>query len=710
MYKLKFYSVKKLNFQDNLILNMLEKRYLQKEYKKKFIFLCGKETYSQILPQIENHILYHKYDLGDAVYIPMRSLSWYYNFESDFRDLLDCIDFLEGKETKDFSFSFELFENSKDFEKFTGKHLVIDIETTGLNFIKDKIFLIGLCDENTKMIIPEEKLQEAKKDLLKLIKNKILVLHNGKFDCKFLTLFFQEKIFFNYDTMLMHYLIDERRGKHDLLTLSQKYFNEEDYEKDMKKSMRNKNDYYNVDRKEMYKYLAKDIVYTWKLFKLFSKKVDIKALKFMMKASKLLQNMEMRGIKFDRKYARELELTYNKKLDEMENDLTKLAIDSGFSFKEYQKFTGAKAEIVRFNLNSPKQINYFVYEVLKIKPISKAMNFDDLVRQELLKKYGCPQNMEEIIEWKNKNLIHRFLFDYCEYKKVHKLFTTYIVPMFEYTDVNNKIHSNYLLHGTVTGRLSSKDPNMQNIPSNAKDVKNVFIPSEGHVLIEADYSQAELRVLAVLSDDEFLKNVYFQEKDLHDAVTVEIYGENFTKAQRSQIKGLNFGIVYGRGAYSIANEYKISTKEAQQMIDKWMEKVPKAGEFIKKYRNMIRTSEVAKSVFGKQRRFYIITEDNKNKLENENCNFIIQSSSSDMTLSSGIVVDNILRKKSIGCVLNLIHDSILVECKEDKVEETIEVMRKVMETLPKLIFKTNMPFRASFEISNTGWGNKKKKT
>lgn len=232
----------------------------------------------------------------------------------------------------------------------------------------------------------------------------------------------------------------------------------------------------------------------------------------------------------------------------------------------------------------------------------------------------------------------------------------------------------------------------------------MFIPSEGNVLMEVDFSQAELRTLAYLSQDEFLKNVYINDKDLHDEVAIELYGEDFTKEQRVMAKTINFGLAYGRTAYSIAETFDMSTEEAQELLDRWFEQKPGAAKYIKETRQEPHKGIIPKTVFGRKRRFGAIDKKNAWAIENEAINFPIQSTASDLTLLSAVRLQPLLNGKAM--IVNLVHDSIVLDVPKENVAEIAKLTKSIMEETPQIYLDTEIPFKADVEIGDR-WGSLK---
>ena len=220
--------------------------------------------------------------------------------------------------------------------------------------------------------------------------------------------------------------------------------------------------------------------------------------------------------------------------------------------------------------------------------------------------------------------------------------------------------------------------------------------------MEVDYSQAELRTIAYLSGDEYMKSVYQKGSDLHDEVAKEFFGPDFTDEQRTFVKSINFGIPYGISAYSLADDLDIPEAEAQQYIDEWFAEKPKVKEFIEEYKAKPARGEILETPLGRKRRFGAITSKNKWLVEREAINFPVQSVASDMTLLSAVRLNPKL--DGLAKIVNLVHDSIVIEVPEENLMEVAELTKKTMEETPEIYLDDlDVPFTADVEVGQS-WG------
>ena len=273
------------------------------------------------------------------------------------------------------------------------------------------------------------------------------------------------------------------------------------------------------------------------------------------------------------------------------------------------------------------------------------------------------------------------------------------------------IHYTVNIHGTVNGRTSTRDPSLQNIPRvgtyMGKLIRSYFIPGPEYVFVECDYKGSELRVLAHLSQDPFLMKVFREGRDLHDEVSIDIYGKDFTSEQRMRAKAVNFGIPYGRGAGSLALEYDIPWTEAKDLINSWFASKPKAKEYLDNCANAVLRKETLVSQFGRKRRFGLVTRENLPAVQNQEKNFRIAADSSDLTLLSALEVDAIFDQNPLfeDChIVNLVHDSILCRVPKKRAADVAVVVMTTMREVAERELQCDFPFLADGKIGPT-WGD-----
>lgn len=256
--------------------------------------------------------------------------------------------------------------------------------------------------------------------------------------------------------------------------------------------------------------------------------------------------------------------------------------------------------------------------------------------------------------------------------------------------------------------------NVQNIPRKNQEIRNIFVASPRYSFVEADYSQAEIRVLAQLSGDAYLRQVYIDKRDLHSEMAREIFGEGFTSEDRQRAKEINFGVPYGLSAEGLAIRFGVTVEYARQLIRQWFAAAPQAGEYINLCRQAPLLRRTLVTPFNRRRRFHLVTPDNVRGLQNEACNFPISSTASDLTLHSAIKLGELF--KTFGRtkgeydvrIVNIVHDSILTEVREGvDVQEVKCLMVDVMESRPKELIGAIVPFVADVKVGKR-WGRLEK--
>lgn len=277
---------------------------------------------------------------------------------------------------------------------------------------------------------------------------------------------------------------------------------------------------------------------------------------------------------------------------------------------------------------------------------------------------------------------------------------------------DGRTHSSYLLHGTPTSRLACRDLNVQNIPRDPL-LRGQFIARPGYILLECDYSQAELRSLAALSKCEALMDIFLKDKDLHVEFSTYLFGANFTHEEKMAAKTVNFGIPYGREAPSIAADPQLNTKmditiqKAQSWIDGWGTRFPGAWKFIQECALAPVRNQTIVTCFGNKKRPGVVSREKLRDLQNESRNFPHQSIASNLTVRAGIELFDLLRDEYDTHIINTVHDCIVMETPINlpHIFEVAHVVQKKMEEIPTRFPALRIvPFKASAEVGHR-WGN-----
>jgi DNA polymerase I-like protein with 3'-5' exonuclease and polymerase domains len=548
------------------------------------------------------------------------------------------------------------------------EELVVDIET-GIDKENSydhpnhyQMLCVGICYAKGKaLVIGEEPLKDkGVLDLLRrLFSSRRLIEQNGKFDNAGLYPLLGD-IRTWFDTMLASYCIDERPGNHGLKQNAIEILGAPDYEQEIQKYLgvgKQKN-YATIPRPILYKYNAYDVTVTWDLKQHFAAELDRLGLRhlhdFLVAAANELKFMELNGIKIDRNWNQQLAGEYLELLDSLEGKMD-ATLPEGTSYDP--KRDG-------INPRSPKQLKeYFEDSKIIVK---------DTTRDTLEMLYDQRERLKltpSVIEFLTLLLDHR---------KEAKAYGTYVKGIASRL-YRGRVYTTYSLHGTTSGRLASRNPNLQNIIRNKKIKKQFVVSKEGNVFVGADYKQAEGRVICTLAQDEYLRKIFSDPNaDLFDSLGRDLYGrsDKLSADERVRVKAYFYGLGYGREAYSIAHEWGMSVREAEEGLTAFMDLIPNVRSWQLRVQQQILDGEDLVTSFGRRRRFWLITRENRKDVLKEGLSFLPQSTSSDICLSALIRLRPMLR--GIAFLRLTIHDALYAECAEERKEEVGHLLRTVM--------------------------------
>jgi DNA polymerase-1 len=556
------------------------------------------------------------------------------------RELLDrrgpvCIDIEVG------------FEKDSDFEHPDQYRLLC----VGVGYEPGKVAILGESALGDGLV---------RRRLGELLRERPVIAHNGKFDLAGLWHIGHGRL--SFDTMLASYCENEMPGIHGLKYLAKEILGAPAYDLELKRYVSKGESFANVPRDLLYRYNAADVSCTYDLADYYRRDMDADLVRlhdFLCEASHELMQVEMEGIGVDIPYLDGLTKTYLDDLDAIEDKL--------------QETVGSAT----FNPRSPKQVKEYLDE----QGIKTGSTDED--------------HLVKLIQ-RNKAV------DFCETLLVHrreaKLYGTYVKGARKRLHAG-RLHPTFLLHGTVTGRLSCRNPNLQNVPRESK-IRRLYVPGDGNVFVQGDYAQAELRVMATLSRDVYLKEVFDEGRNIHEEVATRFFGPNFTKDQYVRAKAVVFGLAYGREAYSLAEEFNIPVSEAQRYLNQFFSAIPELAEWRSSVqRRVAEDHEDLVTPFGRHRRFWLITNENKKDILKEALSFYPQSIASDINLSA------LIRLKQLGLHVRLpVHDSILVECLEQDAEEVARTVKTTMEETARDVFDDYVTFVADVKIGMS-WGD-----
>uniref|UniRef100_A0A6M3J2I4 DNA-directed DNA polymerase n=1 Tax=viral metagenome TaxID=1070528 RepID=A0A6M3J2I4_9ZZZZ len=563
-------------------------------------------------------------------------------------------------------------------------YAILDLETSGFSYSQDRILCIVIGTEQGVFVLKQGAVYDPEFAVAFQACRARWVGHGSKFDKAFMKAQLGVSVDFTLDTLLAHYAFDERGGIHDLKQVCARMFDAPDWEGDITKYLtKPKTDSYALLPKgALYRYAAFDGYYTRRLADVLIKRLKrapaqrglVKNL--LVPASNALADVEVRGIRVDLARAETTRVAWSQELRRLEVRLAEAAGVAG-----------------DMNPRSTKQVGAYLFDALGL-PEVRGRSTDKDVLAILESRYGSQIPFLGILR---------------EHRHLAKLLGTYIVGLQKRAE-GDRIHTNFLLFGTVTGRLSSRNPNLQNLPSDPGDpygsqIRDLYIASEGMSLIYLDYSQAELRMIATLSEDPFLIDVYQKGGDLHNETSIELFGPNFTPRERFFAKTVNFGLPYGRSAAAIASDVNLpglSRAQAEEFITRYFERIPRVVQWIEETKKTVRAQGYVESRTGRRRRFPLRTDDIIAEVERQSVNFLAQSGASDTTLTSLIHMHHELAGRAH--VLLTVHDSVLLECPTEHVEEVAKEGVAIMERTGEELWGSLVPFKASAEVGER-WGS-----
>ena len=535
---------------------------------------------------------------------------------------------------KDIIYIDYILTDASIYSKLELEYLILGEENVGINI-------------NFKEISDKHK-EKAIKALKSLMENENIkkVIHDGKNLVTFLNKYEIEIKGFEFDTAIAAYLIDSSKSKYEILELVNHYIGE------------NPSEDGNNLRIILSSYLP--VIYEKLKERLHKENMDKLYYEVEHPLIYVLSSMESIGFNINESMLDELKIKFKKEIDGTQEEIYKLADEE-------------------FNISSPKQLGKILFEKLDLPVMKKT-------------KTGYSTNQEVLEKLMDK---HEIIPQIMYYRQITKIYSTYIEGLKNVVDVDGRIHSNFNQTVTTTGRLSSTEPNLQNIPIRhelGREIRKVFIPmEESDILISCDYSQIELRVLAHIADDENMIDAFKHHSDIHTKTASEVFKvpvEEVTPLMRSRAKAVNFGIVYGIGAFSLAQDLKISKKEAEEYMNIYFERYPK----IKKYlENIVKDAEETGYVLTiLNRRRFIPEIKASNKIvkalgDRLAMNAPIQGSAADIIKLAMVNVYNKLNEKKLRSELILqVHDELILNVKKDEFEEVKKLVQDEMENAIKL--------------------------
>ncbi len=474
-----------------------------------------------------------------------------------------------------------------------------------------------------------------------------------------------------FDTMIAHYLLNPD-GRHAMEYLSEMYLNYKpiSLESLVGKKGKNQESLRSIALKDQTEYACEDADLAFKLYQVFAPQLKVENLenlffKVEMPLMKVLAKMELEGISLDKKWLAQESI-------DLENDLRQLE-------KTIFEMSGEE-----FNMNSPKQLGEVLFEKMQLDPKAKKT------------KSGQYATGEDILQKLSSK--HEIIQHILEYRTYQKLKSTYVdaLPL-QIDKDDHRVHTNFSQTTAATGRLSSLNPNLQNIPIRTlrgQQIRGAFVANSGNKLIAADYSQIELRLIAAISEEENMIKAFQNGEDIHASTASKLFNiplEEVTKTQRSQAKTVNFGILYGQGAFALAEQTGLSRKEAKEMIESYFETYPN----LKKYmaNQVVKAQEMGyvETILNRKRHLKDINSANfvvKAHAERNAVNAPIQGSAADVIKLAMIKIDEQLTEQNLKTKMLLqVHDELVFEAPEEELETVKDLIKKEMESA----YETTVP-------------------
>ena len=491
------------------------------------------------------------------------------------------------------------------------------------------------------------------------------------------------------DTMLMSYVLDAGKNRHNMDTLSEIHLNHKPIAfKDLVGTGKKEINFGSVEVEKAKDYAAEDADVTYRLYKKFNKSLKDEKMTniyevFEKPMIKILAFMEIEGVKVNNQFLKTLSLKFEKKIEKIQKEVFKI------SKKE-------------FNIASPKQLGEVLYNDLKIADLKKTKKGS----------FATSASVLEDLAFKG----HKFPQLVLDWRQISKLKNTYSDSLPEHINSKTKrVHTSFLLAATTTGRLASSDPNLQNIPiksEDGKDIRKAFVAEKGYSLISADYNQIEMRILADLANVKELKKAFKNNEDIHSLTASQIFNINIDKVnqdQRRKAKAINFGIIYGISQYGLAKQINVSNYEAEEFLNSYFAKFPEIKVYMDQTIKFCRKSGYVNNIFGRKSHFMNINDKNfniRNFQERAAINAPIQGSASEIMRLAMIRLSEKLndQKNNKTKMLLQIHDELIFETPEDDVKRISKI---IIEEMSSVVNSDHHSFSIPLTVDlNTGnnWG------
>jgi len=611
----------------------------------------------------------------------------------------------EVKNEKDFN-NFELEKyatilNKDELENWKNRiiekgYVAIDTETDSLNAVEANLIGFSLAiDVNDACYVPLKHDNASKQinfdDAIEFLKSLnadssiLKIFHNKKYDALVLDKY-NIKVNSYDDTMLISYSLGSGASRHNLDFLAKKYLEHSAISyKEIVGSGKNQKSFNEIDIDKASIYAAEDADITFRLWKILKPKLLKEKVSSVYETierplAKVIMDMEKNGVCIDEEILKDLSLKFQKEILNIETKCFEIV--------------GSE-----FNLGSPKQIGEILFDKLKIKGGKKTPSGAWSTDAETLNFLASSGHAlpKLLLEWRG----------------LSKLKSTYTDALPTFVNKKTKrIHTSYSMSSTSTGRLSSSDPNLQNIPiknDEGRMIRSAFIAKPGSSLISADYSQIELRIIAHISDDNNLKDAFKNDIDIHSLTASEVFGiplKDMNQDIRRKAKAINFGIIYGISAFGLSNQLDISRSEASDYIRSYFEKFPSIRDYMETTKEFAKDNGYVKTLFG--RKCFIDESINRGPggkafMERAAINAPIQGTAADIIKRAMIKIPKYFEKENLGTKMIMqVHDELIFETKDNEIEETMSIVTREMSEAHKPVINLSVDLKVE-AASGKNW-------
>ena len=591
------------------------------------------------------------------------------------------IEMVVSKTINDVKHDYQLIETPKQIAKLAKQleksdSYCIDTETTGLNPLTAD--LVGMCfsfSAHQAYYVPVSGEHKEIAIIVSVFKKSLedtkieKIAHNLKYDYLVLQKYGAVMAGPLFDTMIAHYLFQPDM-KHGMDALSESFLNYKpiSIETLIGKKGKNQLNMKDLPSEKIKDYAAEDADVTFQLKELFSKKMEKGNVKKLfndieMPLTKVLADMEAEGINLDI------------------NSLSKFSEELGIDIAKLHKIIIAEAG-TEFNLDSPKQLGQILFEVLKVTDKPKKT------------KTGQYSTSEDVLSKLAND--HKIIPNILDYRSLKKLKSTYVDALPALINPNTKkLHTTYMQTVAATGRLSSNNPNLQNIPiktEKGREIRRTFIPrNKEFILLAADYSQIELRIIAALSEDENMQLAFVNKEDIHTATAAKVFGvkqNDVTREMRGKAKAVNFGIIYGQSAFGLSQNLNIPRGEAKEIIESYFIQYPKIRTYMDKTIEEAKKNGYVETILGRRRYLKDINSSNaivRGHAERNAVNAPIQGSAADIIKIAMINIHTGMKEGAYKSKMLLqVHDELVFDAHNNETDRLTAFVKDKMENAVKL--------------------------